>query len=185
MRFDNPRVPYRASALYAAGRQPSNTIPRQEQRPRQNVQQRQEPRQQEATYKQEFGQRRGNNRQEPWQQPVRPRQRNNYDQRPGGGLFCKSCNTQGHSDLFNCPKFPEYIPRGTNVKSLPKWVCPKCLSYYMNCDHRQFKGFEDYLCKKYDVNFLVCNQCAHHTTAQDWAKKNFNPSDENKILSRI
>ena len=73
-RFDNSRVPYRASALYSESGQPSNTIPRQERRPRRNFQQGQEPRQQETTYKQEFGQRRGNNRQEPWQRPRGPGQ---------------------------------------------------------------------------------------------------------------
>ena len=32
---------------------------------------------------------------------------------------------------------------------------------------------------------MFCNQCAHHTTAQDWAKKNFNPSEGKKLLSGI
>ena len=167
-RFDNSRMPYRASALYSGGGEPSSTIPRQEWKSQRNFQQ--GPK---TAYKQEVGQQRGDNRQEPWPRPRGPE------------LLCESCNTKGHFSLFNCPEFPEYIPRGTNVKSLPKGVCPKCLSYYMNCDHRQFRGFEDYLCKKNDVNFLVCNQCIHHTTVQNWVRKNFNPSRGKKILGGI
>ena len=68
---------------------------------------------------------------------------------------------------------------------MPEGVCPKCLAYYRNCNHRNFQGFKDYLCEKSDVFFLVCNQCAHHTTAQDWARKNFNPSRGKKLLSGI
>ena len=169
-RYDNYRTSYKASAYYSEGGEPGT---------------RRETGRRRGGNRQDFTQRRGGIKQEPEERLREQEQPTDNNQRPGRGIICKLCNTPGHTDLFYCPKFPEYIPRGNDVKSLPKDICHKCLSYFRNCDHRQFRGFEDYLCKKNDINFLFCNQCHNHTTAQDWAKKNFNPGEGRKILGRI
>merc|ERR1712215_587378 len=60
------------------------------------------------------------------------------DQRQRGGRgglshytnrrYCTVCKERGHNNLVECPKFPSYIPRGTNVLPVPKEVCNQCLS---------------------------------------------------------
>merc|ERR1712237_298382 len=42
--------------------------------------------------------------------------------------YCIVCKERGHNNLVECPKFPSYIPRGTNVLPVPKEVCNQCLS---------------------------------------------------------
>ena len=109
-----------------------------------------------------------------------------FDKNYFKSLVCKVCNKKGHDSLFYCSKFPEFIPRGTNIKSIPKEVCNKCLSVAApNCDHKFLKGYDTFLCKKYNMNFLLCNQCGNHTVAQDWAKQNFNPRDGKKLLNKL
>ena len=99
--------------------------------------------------------------------------------------LCKLCNKSWHNSLFHCSKFPEYIPRGNNVKNIPQTVCKTCLSIdIQNCDHRKLYRFRDLLCKKQNVNYLICNQCPNHTVAQDWVKENFNPEEGRKILDK-
>ena len=101
-------------------------------------------------------------------------------------LACKVCNKRGHNSLFYCQKFPEFIPRGSNVKSIPSEVCTTCLSVAVpNCNHKSLRGYETLLCKKYNINFLLCNQCSHYTFTQDWVKQNFNPQDGKRILTKI
>ena len=108
------------------------------------------------------------------------------DQSYFNSLQCKICNKKGHDSLFYCSKFTEFIPRGTNVKSLPKEVCTKCLSIGQpQCTHKALRGYQTYLCKKSNDNFLICNQCPHHRVAQDWMKSNFNPQDGKKNLSKL
>ena len=73
-----------------------------------------------------------------------------------------------------------------NVKSIPKEVCKKCLSVSAgNCNHKWLRGYTDFLCKKTQVNFLLCNQCPNHTVAQDWVKQNFDPKEGKKLLTKM
>ena len=100
--------------------------------------------------------------------------------------ICKLCNKSWHTTLFHCSKFPEYIPRGNNVKNIPQTVCKTCLSIGVkNCDHKKLRNFQDLVCKKQNVNYLICNQCPNHTVAQDWMKENFKPEDGRKMLDKI
>ena len=133
-RIDNPKTPDRASTFHSGGGEPRDTIPRQELKSRRNFQQK--PR---ATYKQDVGKQGGDNRQEPRHQPKEQEQQTGHDRRPSGYPPCKPCTKQRHTkNLFTCPKFPEYVPNGTDAKRLPKGVCPKCLAYHEDCDHRNF-----------------------------------------------
>ena len=70
--------------------------------------------------------------------------------------------------------------------TFPKEVCTKCLSIGQpQCTHKALRGYQTYLCKKSNDNFLICNQCPHHRVAQDWMKSNFNPQDGKKNLSKL
>ena len=86
--------------------------------------------------------------------------------------------------------FPEFIPRGRNVKKLPESVCKQCLKAAglyspSECDHRTFHDYQNFLCKKQNVNFLLCNQCSIHGPTQDWVKRNFNPTEGKKLLRQM
>ena len=164
-RFDNPRRQNHASTLFTSGDKPG-----------------------EANQGRGRGARKENSSRgkASWERGTKNGQTPNFDKAYFESLLCKVCNKKGHDSLFYCSKFPEFIPRGTNVKSVPKEVCTKCLSVAIpNCDHRTLRGYDTFLCKKYNMNFLLCNQCAHHTIAQDWVKQNFNPQDGKKLLNKF
>ena len=119
----------------------------------------------------------------------------NSDQTQHGGRqvdksrsYCKICDKKGHiGSLFTCPRFPEFIPRGRNAKKLPEFVCKLCLKAAglyspSDCDHRSFQDYHNYLCKKQNINFLLCDQCHIHEPAQDWVMRNFKPTQGKKLL---
>merc|ERR1712082_67018 len=69
--------------------------------------------------------------------------------------YCVICKEKGHNNLMNCPKFPSYIPRGTNVLPVPKEVCNQCLSTAgqpTSCTHQYPADYKDWLCNVYKLN---------------------------------
>merc|ERR1712101_79556 len=91
--------------------------------------------------------------------------------------YCVLCKERGHNNLINCPKFPNFIPRGTNVIPVPKEVCLQCLSTAgqpTSCTHQYPADYKDWLCNTYKVNFALCKTCPKHQGPQDVLKANFN-----------
>ena len=89
------------------------------------------------------------------------------------------CRERGHNHLINCPKFPNYIPRGTTILPVPKEVCNQCLSTTgqpNSCNHEYPADYKDWLCNVYKLNFALCKNCPKHQGPQDSLKANFNPA---------
>ena len=87
------------------------------------------------------------------------------------------CKERGHNNLLKCPKFPCYIPRGSNVLPVPKEVCNQCLSTTgqpSSCTHQFPADYEYWLCKVYKLHFTLCRICPKHQELQDSLKANFN-----------
>ena len=89
------------------------------------------------------------------------------------------CKERGHNNLINCPKFPNYIPRGTTILPVPKEVCNQCLSTTgqpNSCNHEYPADYKNWLCNVYKLNFALCKSCPKHQGPQDSLKANFNPA---------
>ena len=90
--------------------------------------------------------------------------------------------------MINCPKFPNYIPRGTNVLPVPKEVCLQCLSTAgqpTSCTHQYPADYKDWLCNAYKLNFALCKTCPKHQGPQDVLKANFNSSLGRKNFTNV
>ena len=88
------------------------------------------------------------------------------------------CKEQGHNSLLHCSKLPEYIPRGNNVKPIPRVLCKFCLSTdrdFKDCMHKYPKNYSDWICQQSKANFILCKECQKHQAPQDWLKENFKP----------
>ena len=98
------------------------------------------------------------------------------------------CKEQGHNSLLHCPKLPEYIPRGNNVKPIPRGLCKVCLSTagdFKDCAHNYPKDYNNWLCQQSRMNFILCKDCQKHQAPQDWLKKKFKPHIGHRNLSNI
>merc|ERR1712240_863110 len=91
---------------------------------------------------------------------------------------CMVCKVQGHINLLHCSKLPEYIPRGSNIKQIPREICKSCLSTIddsTKCIHKWPRNYNDWMCQKSKTHFILCKDCQKHREPQDWLKENFNP----------
>merc|ERR1712082_107747 len=91
---------------------------------------------------------------------------------------CMVCKEQGHINLLHCSKLPEYIPRGSNIKQIPRELCKSCLSTIdcaTKCIHKWPRNYNDWMCQQSKANFILCKDCQKHQAPQDWLKENFNP----------
>ena len=91
---------------------------------------------------------------------------------------CMVCKEQGHINLLHCSKLPEYIPRGSNIKQIPREICKSCLSTIddsTKCIHKWPRNYNDWMCQKSKTHFILCKDCQKHQEPQDWLKENFNP----------
>ena len=103
-------------------------------------------------------------------------------------LYCQTCKERGHGSLLFCPKFPKFIPRENDVKSVPREVCKLCLdstAYQGHCNHKALKDCDKSRCNTTNMHFLLCNQCAKHMIAQDWMKVNFDFKLRKKNLNSL
>merc|ERR1712163_64018 len=67
---------------------------------------------------------------------------------------CMVCKEQGHNSLLHCSKLPEYIPRGNNVKLIPRELCKVCLSTagdFKDCAHNFPKDYNNWICQQSKV----------------------------------
>ena len=109
-------------------------------------------------------------------------------QTPGFNWYCKVCKARGHGTLLRCPSFTEFIPRGENVKPFPRDACRICLASTgpsEQCSHKALRGYDDWLCKETNKNFLLCDKCNKHKTSQDWAKTNFDVNIGKAFLNKL
>ena len=91
--------------------------------------------------------------------------------------FCMVCEKRGHNNLIHCPKFPSYMPGGTNVLPVPEVVCHQCLSTAgqpSSCTHWFPRDFGQWQCKASKVHFALCRNCPKHQELQKLLKANFN-----------
>ena len=104
---------------------------------------------------------------------------NIQNRKKGFRRSCRLCNKNNHPTLLGCTEFTQFIPSGRNEEqNIPITVCKLCLgTLYDNCRHNSMIEYREYLCQVKNVMFLLCNQCDHHITAQEWMKENFNPKD--------
>ena len=89
------------------------------------------------------------------------------------------CKERGHNNLLYCSKLPEYIPRGNNVKTIPRDLCKFCLSTvgnFRDCTHTFPRDYNNWVCRQSKVNFILCKDCQKHQAPQDWLKDNFKPN---------
>ena len=106
----------------------------------------------------------------------------------GTRRYCMVCKEQGHISLLHCSKLPQYIPIGNNFKPTPKGLCQICLSTAVNskdCTHNYPKDYNNWLCQKSRINFILCKNCDKHLPPQNWLKEKFKPHIGHRNLSNI